>query len=224
MKLMLVDDHALFMEGLRYLLEIYGFEIVCTAGSGKEALEQAELCRPDVILMDIRMPGLNGFDTLNLLKARRPDVKVVMLTASQEDEDLFQAIKYGASGYLLKSTNAAELVETLREIERGESSLSSVLASRLLNEFNSAPGTDITKGENAESYPQLTEKPQLTERQLKILELVAQGVSYREVGEILGLTERTIKYHMGNIVEILHVNNRSQVIAYAAKTGIIQDK
>jgi two-component system NarL family response regulator len=147
-----------------------------------------------------------------------------MLTASQEDEDLFQAIKYGASGYLLKSTNAAELVETLREIERGESSLSSVLASRLLNEFNSAPGTETAKGENAESYPQLTEKPQLTERQLKILELVAQGVSYREVGEILGLTERTIKYHMGNIVEILHVNNRSQVIAYAAKTGIIQDK
>lgn len=224
MKLMLVDDHALFMEGLRYLLEIYGFEIACTAGSGKEALEQAELCRPDIILMDIRMPGMSGFDTLNLLKAQRPDVKVVMLTASQEDEDLFQAIKYGASGYLLKSANAEKLIETLWEIERGETLLSSVLASRLLNELTRpATKSDMIEEEDTDSCSQLTEKPQLTERQLEILELVAQGVSYREVGEALGLTERTIKYHMGNIVEILHLKNRSQVIAHAIKTGIIQD-
>lgn len=213
MKLMLVDDHALFMEGLCYLLKTYGFEVVCTAGSGKEALDQAVIHQPEAVLMDIRMPGMSGFDTLKLLKARYPAIKVVMLTASDEDKDLYQAIKYGADGYLLKSTGANELVETLQGIERGEAFLSSSLAARLLSELNTE------SEESADS----AQTPQLTERQLEILQYVAQGVSYKDVGEALGLTERTIKYHMGNIVEILHLENRSQAIAHAIKTGIIQD-
>lgn len=214
MRLMLVDDHALFMDGLCYLLKTYGFEVVCTAGSGEEALKQAALCSPDVILMDIRMPGLSGFDTLQLLKARHPALKVVMLTASEEDKDLYQAIQYGADGYLLKSTDANELVETLQGIGRGESFLSSSLAARMLSELKNTESED-----SADS----AQTPQLTSRQLEILQLVAQGISYKDVGEALGLTERTIKYHMGNIVDILHLENRSQVIAHAAKLGIIQD-
>ncbi len=212
MKLMLVDDHALFIEGLSYLLKTYGFEVVCTANSGKNALVLAASHRPEAVLMDIRMPGLSGFETLRLLKAQYPAMKVVMLTASQEDEDLFQAIKYGADGYLLKNTGAAELVETLQGIGRGETALSSSLAAQLLDELN-----DCQTEENRDTTPQLTP------RQLEILQLVAQGVSYKDVAEALGLTERTIKYHMGNIVEILHLENRSQVIAHAAKLGIIQD-
>jgi two-component system NarL family response regulator len=211
---MLVDDHALFMDGLRYLLKTYGFEVVGTAGSGEEALQQAALCSPDVILMDIRMPGLSGFDTLRLLKTRYPAIKVVMLTASEEDKDLYQAIKHGADGYLLKSTGASELVETLQGIGRGESFLSSSLASRLLSEL---------KNTESEESADSAQTPQLTPRQLEILQLVAQGISYKDVGEALGLTERTIKYHMGNIVDILHLENRSQVIAHVAKLGIIQD-
>ena len=211
MKLMLVDDHALFIEGLSYLLKTYGFEVACVANSGKEALELAAVHQPEAILMDICMPGLSGFETLKLLKAQYPAMKVVMLTASQGDEDLYQAIKYGADGYLLKSTSAAELVETLQGIRRGETALSSSLAAQLLDEL---------KGCQAEEN---TDSMQLTPRQLEILQLVAQGVSYKDVAEALGLTERTIKYHMGNIVEILHLENRSQVIAHAAKLGIIKD-
>lgn len=211
MKLMLVDDHALFIEGLSYLLKTYGFEVACVANSGKEALELAAVHQPEAILMDICMPGLSGFETLRLLKGQYPAMKVVMLTASQGDEDLFQAIKYGADGYLLKSTSAAELVETLQGIRRGETALSSSLAAQLLDEL---------KGCQAE---EITDSMQLTPRQLEILQLVAQGVSYKDVADALGLAERTIKYHMGNIVEILHLENRSQVIAHAAKLGIIQD-
>ena len=211
MKLMLVDDHALFIEGLSYLLKTYGFEVACIANSGREALEQAAVHQPEVILMDICMPGLSGFETLRLLKAQYPAMKVVMLTASQGDEDLYQAIKYGADGYLLKSTSAAELVETLQGIRRGETALSSSLAAQLLDELQGCQTEESTGS------------MQLTPRQLEILQLVAQGVSYKDVAEALGLTERTIKYHMGNIVEILHLENRSQVIAHAAKLGIIKD-
>ncbi len=216
MKLMLVDDHALFMEGLSYLLETYGFEVVCIASSGMEALEKVAAHLPEAVLMDIRMPELTGFDTLKLLKARYPAMKVVMLTASEEDIDIYQAIKYGADGYLLKSTGASDLVETLHSIQRGEAFLSSSLAARLLNELS-----DTENKGNVD--PDSSHKPPLTPRQLEILQLVTQGVSYKDVGEALGLTERTIKYHMGKIVEILHLENRSQVIAYAAKLGIIQD-
>jgi two-component system NarL family response regulator len=143
----------------------------------------------------------------------RNALKVVMLTASEEDKDLYQAIQYGADGYLLKNTGANELVETLQGIGRGESFLSSSLAACLLSELN-------TESEESADSDQT---PQLTPRQLEILQLVAQGISYKDVGEALGLTERTIKYHMGNIVDILHLENRSQVIAHAAKLGIIQD-
>jgi two-component system NarL family response regulator len=212
MKLMLVDDHALFIEGLSYLLKTYGFEVTCVANSGEEALEQAAVHQPEAVLMDICMPGLSGFDTLRLLKAQYPAMKVVMLTASEGDEDLFQAIKYGADGYLLKSTGAAELVEALQGIRQGETALSSSLAARLLDEL-----------ENCQTEEKTDSTLQLTPRQLEILQLVAQGVSYKDVAEALGLTERTIKYHMGNIVQILHLENRSQVIAHAAKLGIIKD-
>jgi DNA-binding NarL/FixJ family response regulator len=212
MKLMLVDDHALFIEGLSYLLKTYGFEVTCVANSGEEALEQAAVHQPEAVLMDICMPGLSGFDTLRLLKAQYPAMKVVMLTASEGDEDLFQAIKYGADGYLLKSTGAAELVEALQGIRQGETALSSSLAARLLDEL-----------EICQTEEKTDSTLQLTPRQLEILQLVAQGVSYKDVAEALGLTERTIKYHMGNIVQILHLENRSQVIAHAAKLGIIKD-
>lgn len=216
MKLMLVDDHALFMEGLCYLLKTYGFDVACIAGSGKEALQQAAIYQPNAVLMDIRMPGLSGFDTLKLLKAQYPAIKAVMLTASEEDKDLFQAIKYGADGYLLKSAEAAELVEMLQGIERGETFLSPSLAACVLDELKS---TNSQENEAVVS----SQKPQLTPRQLEILQLVARGVSYKEVAEALGLTERTIKYHMGNIIDLMHLENRSQVIAYAVKAGIIPD-
>lgn len=221
MKLMLVDDHPLFIEGLSYLLKTYGFEVSGIARSGKEALEKARLLKPDIILMDIKMPDLSGIDTLKLLKAKNPKLKIAMLTSSEDDEDLFDAIRYGASGYLLKSTDAKELVQVLHGLENGETFLTPRVAARILHEMQWAnPG----EKEKARQPAELNcAEPQLTQRQLEILELVAKGVTYKEAGAAFGLTERTVKYHMSKIIELLHLENRSQVIAYAVKMGIVQE-
>lgn len=147
-----------------------------------------------------------------------PEIKVVMLTTSDEDEDLLNAIKYGASGYLLKNTSGKELVDMLSGLDRGEIPLSPRLATMLFREFRrGAAAADFTQ--------QAAEKSGLgglTKRQLEVLEMVAGGVTYREVGKALGLSERTIKYHMGRIIEQLHLENRAQVIAYAVQMGLIE--
>lgn len=218
MKLMLVDDHPLFMEGLKYLLETNKISVAGTACNGKEALYKARELRPDIILMDIRMPECSGIDALKLIKAEMPKIKVVMLTTSAEDDDLFEAIKCGASGYLLKNINAEQLIEMLSDLENDGAPLSPGLAARLLKEF----GQEHAAAEKPEAD---TRKDQpgnsgLTARQTEILEMVAGGITYRKVGEKLGLSERTVKYHMARIIEQLHLKNRSQVIAYASKIGL----
>lgn len=209
MKLMLVDDHALFMEGLQYLLETHGIGIAGTASNGEEAVRLARRLRPDIILMDIRMPKCSGIDALKQIKAEMPEIKVVMLTTSDEDEDLFEAVKCGASGYLLKDISAEKLFEMLSDMQNGGVPLSSGLAARLLKEF----GQNGSK--NGAAYHNKTQgRNTLTERQTQILKMVA-----KEIGKSLGLTERTVKYHMGRIIELLHMENRAQVIAYAAQNG-----
>ena len=216
MKLMLVDDHPLFMEGLKYLLETNQISVAGTACSGKEALYKARKLLPDIILMDIRMPECSGIDALKLIKAERPQIKVVMLTTSDEDDDLFEAIKCGASGYLLKNINAEQLVDMLSDLENDGAPLSPGLAARLIKEF----GQESTNAEKIESGKKDTLDPLFTERQMEILKMVAGGLTYKKVGEKLGLSERTVKYHMGRIIEQLHMKNRAQVIAYASKTGL----
>jgi two-component system NarL family response regulator len=220
MKIMLVDDHPLFMEGLHYLLETYGIEVAGVAANGKEAIVQARMLKPDIILMDIKMPECSGMDALKLIKAEMPDIKIVMLTSSEEDEDLFDAVKYGASGYLLKSTNAKELVGMLSDLEMDEVPLSPRLAAQLLKEFSRS---SIYEHKLKQHGIEESKSDLLTERQLEVLEMVARGKTYKEAGETLGLTERTLKYHMGRIIELLHLENRAQVIGYAARMGIIKD-
>lgn len=221
MKVLLVDDHPLFVEGLQYLLETYGINVAGIANNGREALIKARILDPGIILMDIRMPELSGLDALKLIKAEMPDIRVVMLTTSEEDEDLFEAIKLGASGYLLKNTNARELVDMLADIEKGEVPLSNGLAARLLKEFSRRSADN---GKLSQQSSEDAKKRQLTDRQLEILDMVARGITYKETGETLGLTERTVKYHMGRILELLHLENRAQVIAYASRMGLIEDK
>lgn len=219
MKIMLADDHSLFLEGLQYLLETYGIEVSGVARNGREALEKARVLKPDIILMDIKMPECSGMDSLKLIKAEMPDIKIIMLTSSEDDDDLFYAVKYGASGYLLKNTNARELVDMLSDIEKGEASLSPGLAARLLKEFR------YNNTVKPMQYMQEDSKHEdLTKRQLEVLEMVAKGITYKEVGEMLGLAERTVKYHMGKILELLHLENRAQVIAYAARVGLVEEK
>lgn len=221
MKLMLVDDHPLFLEGLQYLLETYGIEVAGVAHNGREALKKARLLNPDIILMDIKMPECSGMDALKLIKAEMPDIKIVMLTTSEEDEDLFDAVKLGASGYLIKNTNAKALVDMLCDLEKGETPLSPGLAARLLEEFSRS------RANEHKSSQHLVEdniEGSLTDRQLEVLKMVAKGITYKEAGEALGLAERTVKYHMERIIERLHYENRAQVIAYAARMGLVEDR
>lgn len=218
---MLVDDHSLFLEGLHYLLETHGIDVIGIAKSGEEALQKARSLKPEIILMDIRMPQWSGLDTLKLMKAEMPEIKVIMLTTSDDDADLFEAIKYGASGYLLKSLNADELVKLLSSVENNEAPFSSGLAAKLLAEFR-RDGMDRQLLPRRE--PEAVSTGPLTGRQLEILEMVAGGKTYKEVGSALGITERTVKYHMGKILELLHLENRAQVIAYATRLGIGEEQ
>ncbi|GAB6174399.1 response regulator transcription factor [Paradesulfitobacterium aromaticivorans] len=220
MKLMLVDDHPLFLEGLQYLLETHGIGVAGVAINGREAYAKARILEPDIILMDIRMPDVSGLDALKLIKAEMPEIKIVMLTTSEEDEDLFEAIKCGASGYLLKNTNAQELVERLTDLEKDEIPLSPGLAAKLLREFRRSDAN------NHKTSPQTvdgTKRENLTQRQLEVLRMIAEGIAYRDVGKSLGLSERTVKYHVERILELLHLENRAQVIAYAARRGLVAD-
>lgn len=219
MKLMLVDDHSLFLEGLQYLLETHGINVAGTAKNGREALVKARVLRPDIILMDIRMPECGGLDALKLIKAEMPDIRIVMLTTSEEDEDLFDAVKLGASGYLLKNTNANDLIHMLSDLENGEVPLSPDLATKLLREFR----RNYVNDNNFSNHTtEVVKREDLTERQLEVLEMVAKGATYKEVGDVVGLTERTVKYHMGRIIEQLHLQNRAQVIAYATRMGLVE--
>ena len=217
MKVLLVDDHLLFLEALQNLLAARGIEVAGTARDGLDALAQARALRPDVILMDIGMPRCDGLAATRAIKAELPDVKIVMLTVSAEDEDLFEAIKSGASGYLLKSLDAGQFFELLSDLERGEVVLSNGMATRVLEEFARQAGRAEPATEVGEE-----DTPGLTPRQREVLTLVARGLKYKEVAAALCLSESTIKYHMGEILERLHLRNRAQAIAYAARSGLTE--
>ncbi len=213
MKLLLVDDHALFLQSLKLLLSTSGYEIVGTAMNGMEALKQARTLHPDLILMDIEMPVCDGLTATRLIKAEMPGIKIVILTVSAGDEHLFEAIKSGASGYILKSQNADRFLELVRQIEQGGAALPPQLAARVLDEFARQARSLATQ--NAQDAP-----AELTPRQVEILTLVAQGLTYPQIAAALHLSEATVRYHLGQIMDRLHLENRAQVIAYAARHGL----
>jgi two-component system NarL family response regulator len=228
MRVLLVDDHRLLLEGLDNLLTAQGVDVAGMASDGQEALELAQTLRPDVILMDIRMPGWNGLETTRRILAKMPTLKIVILTTSSDDQDLFEAIRSGAFGYLLKSMDAGELVEALAQVQEGIPPFSPGLAARLLSEFvrlaedkTQEVETQIQKGgETAKKED--AEGRALTVRERDVLTLVANGMSYKEVGAQLNLSPRTIKYHMAEIMARLHLEHRAQVLAYAGRTGLAQ--
>ncbi len=213
MKVLLADDHPLFLDGLRNLLTARGIEVLGTARDGLEALDQARALHPEVILMDIEMPRLDGLAAMRLIKAELPDTKIVMLTMSAEDRDLFEAIRSGACGYVLKTQDTGEFFELLQDIERNEVALSPGLAARILQEFGRSGAIDHAMRGNVPIES-------LSPREKQVLTLVAQGLTYKEVGAKLFLSERTIKYHMGEIVRRLHMQNRAQLIEYAKRSGL----
>lgn len=209
MRVLLADDHALFRDGMRSLLVARGVEVVGEAGDGREAVEAALSLKPDVILMDITMTDMDGLEATRLIKTRLPEVKIVMLTVSDEDHSLFEAIKSGAQGYLLKNLQAEEFFDLLSGIERGEAPISRGLAGRILDEFGRQPQ------KRSAQWPQ----DELTERELEVLHHVSGGASNREAATALHISENTVKFHMKNILDKLHLRSRAEVIAYAARKG-----
>jgi len=215
MKVLLVDDHPLFLDGLKNLLATRGVQVTGTARDGWEALEKARRLHPEVILMDIQMPGCDGLAATRLIKAEMPDIKIVMLTMSSDDEDLFEAIRSGACGYLVKTLDTEEFFRRLTEMEQGEVPLSPGLAARILQQF----------GQQASAVRVHQDRQQgefLTGRELEVLTLVVQGLTYKEVGAKLCLSERTIKYHMSEMIARLQLENRAQVIEYARRAGLVK--
>ncbi|PJB65844.1 MAG: hypothetical protein CO094_08835 [Anaerolineae bacterium CG_4_9_14_3_um_filter_57_17] len=212
LRILLVDDQPLFLDGMRNLLTARGLTVVAVAHDGLEAFEQVKALRPDVVIMDVQMPNCDGIEATRLIKAGFPETKVVLLTVSEDDEHLLDAVKYGASGYLLKSLDASQIFAMLGAAVRGETQIAPGLASRLLAEFNHARTTPHTADFRAETVP-----AELTMRQWEVLRLVAGGLTYKEAGSQLSLTERAIKYHMAQILERLQLKNREQVIEYVRR-------
>jgi DNA-binding NarL/FixJ family response regulator len=215
-KVLLADDHALLVEGLQNLLEAHGLEVVGVARNGCDAALRARELSPDVILMDIRMPEADGLAATRAIKAEMPDIKIIILTTSAEDQDLFEAIKAGAEGYLLKSMDAESLIEALHDVEKGIPPFAPGLAMKLLAEFarTAEPAAPVP---SAAARAESTDADEaLTPRQFQVLTLVARGQSYKQVGAGLSLSPRTVKYHMAEIMRKLHVQNRAQLLAHAA--------
>lgn len=236
MRILLADDHGLFVEGLQNLLQAGGHEVVGAAYDGFEALDLARERKPDLILMDVRMPRCNGLEATRLIRAELPEIQIVMLTTSDLDDDLFEALKSGASGYLLKNLKPNVLFNYLAGLARGEAPLSRELSTQLLTEFThqaqliSQQGHELeqknadSNEDGGEESPDTQTYHMLTARQHEILEMVANGLSYKEVGAALHLSENTVKYHMGEIVHRLHLKNREQAVAYALHIRFTQSK
>ncbi|MBI4769188.1 MAG: response regulator transcription factor [Chloroflexi bacterium] len=209
MRVLVADDHSLFRDGVVSLLEAAGFEVVGQVGDGQAAVEAALRLRPDLVLMDITMPEMNGLEALRRIRAERPDVKVVMLTVSEDDADLFEAIEAGAHGYLLKSLNADEFLEMLGGLERGEAAITRQTAARLMAGFAHL------------SHQNSEPADKLTEREIELLRLVAEGLSNKAIAQRLSLSENTIKYHIKHILQNLGVQNRTEAVTHAIHAGLI---
>ncbi|PPD57405.1 response regulator transcription factor [Dehalogenimonas etheniformans] len=219
MKVLLVDDNRLMLEGLQNLLDAHGIEVAGVATDGLQSVTQARQLKPDVILMDVRMPKCDGLCATRLIKAEMPEAKIVILTTSTEDKDLFEAVKSGACGYLLKSMDATSLVEALELAAQGIPPFSPEMATKLLDEF-----ARISSLQDAPPTPHLPPKntpgTRLNARENEVLRMVSEGLTYKEIGSKLSLSPRTIKYHMAEIMYKLHLENRAQVLAYAGSIGM----
>lgn len=212
MRVLLADDHALFRAGIASLLEAWGMEVVGEAGDGLEALEQTRKLRPDLVLMDIGMGRCNGLEATRLIKAEMPDTRIVMVTVSDEDDHLFDAIKSGAEGYLLKNMSREELSEVLTAIAAGETAFSRGLAVKVLEEYSRL----------AREGPAQEDSDELTSREREVVQLVADGSTNREIAAALFISENTVKFHMNNILAKLHLRNRVQAVSWAIRTGLVK--
>ncbi|OEF98478.1 response regulator [Desulfuribacillus alkaliarsenatis] len=216
-RVLLVDDHILFRKGLVNILnEESSIDVAGEANNGEEAIEKARELMPDVILMDINMPKCNGLEATRAIKSEMPYVKIVMLTVSDDDEKLFESIKAGAQGYLLKNLEPEDLVVYVTGVMKGETPISGLMATKIFEHFT---------GGQVSSEPSKVEreKKPLTKREIEVLQLVIKGATNRDIANDLHISENTVKNHLRNIMEKLHMQNRIQAATYALKEGLIRD-
>ena len=215
MRVLLADDHALFRAGIASLLNAWGMDVVGQAADGHEAIELARRLKPELVLMDVGMSPCNGLEATRVIKTELPDVKVVVVTVSEDEQDLFEAIRSGAEGYLLKDMSEEELGSTLERISAGEPALPPGLAAKILDEFArmAREGTDKPPGP----------EDGLTDREREVLRLVADGATNREIASSLYISENTVGFHMKNILAKLHLKNRAQAAAFAIRAGLADD-
>jgi DNA-binding NarL/FixJ family response regulator len=212
-RVLIVDDHALFRQGVRNSIELEeDIEVVGEAEDGTEALAKARELKPDLILMDINMPHCNGLEAVSAIKRELPDVKIIMLTVHDKDENLFEAIKRGAEGFLIKNVRAKALLDSLRGVMKGEAAIPGPMTGRILKEF--ARLAEIEAGHIA---------GQLTLREKEVLQKISEGLSNREIGLSLCISENTVKAHVKNILRKLHLQTRSQAAAHARRWGLYEE-
>jgi len=215
-KVLVVDDHALYRRGVTAeLANQEGLEVVGEASDGLEAVQKAEEIVPDVIVMDLNMPRCSGLEATQALHTKMPQVNILVLTISENESDLFAAVKFGARGYILKSSEPEELVQAIFRVAQGEVIISPLMASKLLAEFK-----NLTVG--VERKPIEKENADLSPREEDVLQLVARGAPNKEIADSLFISENTVKTHLRSIMEKLHLANRSQAAAYAVKRGLVQ--
>ena len=211
-RLLLCDDHAMFRQGLRSILETEeGFRVIGEAATGREAVRYALQTRPDVILMDIQMPELDGVAATKTILDELPAARVIILTMYRQDRYVFEAIKAGARGYMLKDADANDLISAIRRVAEGETLLNAEMAASILEEFN-----------KVKEVPEHPEHPisELTEREAAILRLLAQGASNQEIATDLNVSEKTVRNRLSEIFSKLRLNNRTQAALYALREGI----
>lgn len=214
-RVLLVDDHFLFRQGMASILSSHpAIEVVGEADNGVEAMAMARTLAPDLVLMDLRMPIQDGLETLRLMKHEMPHVQVVMLTISDEDDDLFAALRFGADGYLLKNMSPAQFFERLEDLQKDGTAISGHVAARILQELRLSGST-----------PEEAQKPEhkLTCREHEVLEQLVEGVSNKEIAEALSIRENTVKIHVRHILEKLQVQNRLQAAVYAVREGVLDE-
>ncbi len=213
-RVLVVDDHALFRRGLEMVLNAEpDIEVVAQASDGTEALARAIETTPDIVLMDVRMPRRGGIDACTSIKEAVPSAKIIMLTISDEEEDLYDAIKAGAMGYLLKEISIEEVAGAVRAVAEGQSLISPSMAAKLLTEFAS-----MIKRDERQPVP----GPRLTDREMGVLRLVAKGLNNRDIAKALFISENTVKNHVRNILEKLQLHSRMEAVVYAVREKLLE--
>ena len=214
-RVLIVDDHTLFRSGIKLLLQRDGgFEVVGEAGDGLEGIKRAKSLQPDIVLLDLHMPGISGREAVQLIVEEVPETRVVMLTVSEDAEDLVDCLRAGAAGYLLKNIETDYLIDAIRRAACGESVMSPLMTSKLVREFRTQP--------KADAVPQPAEEHEkLSPREKEIITLLARGASNKEVARALGVAESTVKIHVQSILKKLNLSSRVQAAVYAVEHGLV---